>query len=48
MCVYLYYCLIKKIFLINKVIKQNRVHDSYCEIKYLDLYIFLNSFSLLV
>ena len=34
-----------KLILINKFIKQNRVNDLYCAIKYLDLYLSLNFYN---
>ena len=35
-----------KIILTNKIMKHNWTNDLYCEIKYLNLYLFLNFFSI--
>jgi len=34
-----------ELILINKFIKHNQVNDSYCDIKYLDLLLFLNFYN---
>jgi hypothetical protein len=44
MCLFLLLFDLTKIILTNKIMKHNWTNDLYCEIKYLNLHLFLNFF----